>query len=600
MKAKVNDVWKFVKKYKYKDTNNEWKEIATIKANFGQDGWHEVVPPNAIILYDLPKGSLPKTAILCNESNGTPNILNRYVMMTTLTGNVFNIGGATSHSGSAHGTANGNGGYTDYEAPGWRKLHGGNTGTNRPSRERNDLSTTHRHTTTSHSHTATGSNNRKRKRLQPTMFDDVIRTNAVFLNLYGIMGILELVTYGGFLELCDSNEAYLSDSDNEAWFHNHGSVSGTSGSYSMPLDVQAGQDSAATTYTKQPHTHSLSHTMVTPGSISFPNQDFYTGKTTRNTYWDELPYGSVCLFISDLMPKGWEKLSTVKKYSNGLVTSEVSTEDKMIFMNRDINSNTTSSTTHNHEGYYTSGSNTTETVAASSGGVDEYRFANHTHSVKDYHSTQVSHLPPYIQLYVGYKVLPTYTVTFDANGGSGSQSSIVKTYNISLTMPACTFVKPGYKLKNWNTSPDGNGLAFSEGSSSFNLNKDTTLYAIWEVDVNISAGTYTPSNFKSLISQYISENGSRVVAKSFSATVNNQTITVNERATVYYKSDYGGQLIFVGFGSYSNSISAITSSSGFTNYKTYLLYSGSGFNGSQYGGNYTNYSITIGGGISFV
>jgi hypothetical protein len=71
MKAKENGVWKFVKKYKYKDTNNEWKEIATIKANFEQDGWHELVPPNAIILYDLPKGSLPKTAILCNGSNGT-------------------------------------------------------------------------------------------------------------------------------------------------------------------------------------------------------------------------------------------------------------------------------------------------------------------------------------------------------------------------------------------------------------------------------------------------------------------------------------------------------------------------------------------------
>ena len=76
VKAKSGSTWYNVKEYKYKN-GSSWTTTANVKI-LGADGkWHETVPPNAIILYDL--ATIPSTATLCNGSNSTPNALNRYV-----------------------------------------------------------------------------------------------------------------------------------------------------------------------------------------------------------------------------------------------------------------------------------------------------------------------------------------------------------------------------------------------------------------------------------------------------------------------------------------------------------------------------------------
>ena len=57
---------------------------------------------------------------------------------------------------------------------------------------------------------------------------------------------------------------------------------------------------------------------------------------------------------------------------------------------------------------------------------------------------------------------PSYTITYNANGGSVSPGS-----------------KTVYKVfAGWNTSPNGNGAAYSVGSS-LSVNENVTLYAIW-------------------------------------------------------------------------------------------------------------------------
>ena len=90
-----------------------------------------------------------------------------------------------------------------------------------------------------------------------------------------------------------------------------------------------------------------------------------------------------------------------------------------------------------------------------------------------------------------------YTVTFDANGGSGTMSSVEKNYNEDLVLPANEFTKTGYNFKGWVTSANGS-VVYGDGAK-YTVNVSATLYAVWEakiIQVNLdenggSGGTST-------------------------------------------------------------------------------------------------------------
>lgn len=75
----------------------------------------------------------------------------------------------------------------------------------------------------------------------------------------------------------------------------------------------------------------------------------------------------------------------------------------------------------------------------------------------------------------------TYTVTFDANGGSGTMSSVEKIYNEDLVLPANEFTKTGYNFKGWATS--ANGSVVYQNGAIYTINADITLYAVWEAKI---------------------------------------------------------------------------------------------------------------------
>ncbi len=75
----------------------------------------------------------------------------------------------------------------------------------------------------------------------------------------------------------------------------------------------------------------------------------------------------------------------------------------------------------------------------------------------------------------------TYTVTFDANGGSGTMSSVEKNYNEDLVLPANEFTKTGYNFKGWATSANGS-VVYGDGAK-YTANASATLYAQWEAKV---------------------------------------------------------------------------------------------------------------------
>jgi hypothetical protein len=71
------------------------------------------------------------------------------------------------------------------------------------------------------------------------------------------------------------------------------------------------------------------------------------------------------------------------------------------------------------------------------------------------------------------------TVSFVANGGSGSLSELSGAVGASVTLPgASSIVRPGFSLKSWNSAANGSGTSYSLGQS-LTLTSTLTLYAQW-------------------------------------------------------------------------------------------------------------------------
>ena len=76
--------------------------------------------------------------------------------------------------------------------------------------------------------------------------------------------------------------------------------------------------------------------------------------------------------------------------------------------------------------------------------------------------------------YVIREVLKSVTVSFSANGGSGTMLPVTGTIGETFTAPDCSFVAPdGCRFKGW-------ALENGTEAVSFTLNSDVTLFAVWE------------------------------------------------------------------------------------------------------------------------
>lgn len=76
---------------------------------------------------------------------------------------------------------------------------------------------------------------------------------------------------------------------------------------------------------------------------------------------------------------------------------------------------------------------------------------------------------------------PTFTVTYNANGGSGTMTDSNSPYSYGSTVTTLTnaFTAPtGKVFDGWNTANDGSGTGYAAGAT-FTITANTTLYAQW-------------------------------------------------------------------------------------------------------------------------
>lgn len=129
--------------------------------------------------------------------------------------------------------------------------------------------------------------------------------------------------------------------------------------------------------------------------------------------------------------------------------------------------------------------------------------------------------------------LDSYTVSFDANGGSGAPSSQTKWYGESLTLSTTKPTRTGYSFLGWSTSKTATSASYSSGGN-YTSNSGNTLYAVW-------------SEYKLTINYY--SNGA---TSAFSGALNEVGKGKNVKvytSDYYYDNDYSTY----GLGNYSGS-----------------------------------------------
>lgn len=84
-----------------------------------------------------------------------------------------------------------------------------------------------------------------------------------------------------------------------------------------------------------------------------------------------------------------------------------------------------------------------------------------------------------LTLYAVWKA-NTYSVKFDANGGSGAPSAQTKTYGVTLKLLSIKPTRTNYNFLGWSTSKTATTATYSAGGN-YTTNSGTTLYAVWEL-----------------------------------------------------------------------------------------------------------------------
>lgn len=174
----------------------------------------------------------------------------------------------------------------------------------------------------------------------------------------------------------------------------------------------------------------------------------------------------------------------------------------------------------------------------------------------------------------------TYTVKYNANGGTGTMSSSSHTYDVDSNLTKNGFTREGYTFDGWNTKSDGSGTSYSNGASVENLTATNgatvNLYAKWErITYSVSLVSKCPNGISSTNNVKINSG----------STLGTQTTPVCQGYIFIGYKDITNNKTYT-YGNYWNEVNSARES--------YVAYRGSGgFKGYDH-----NFPITVNGNIT--
>lgn len=134
-----------------------------------------------------------------------------------------------------------------------------------------------------------------------------------------------------------------------------------------------------------------------------------------------------------------------------------------------------------------------------------------------------------------------FTVTFDANGGTGSMSP--QTASVPTNLTSNTFTRSGFVFAGWNTLANGSGTAYANGAS-FPFSANATLYAQW-----------TPSGSPTLTATALTAFGNQCIGGSYGPNAFTITGSSLTTANVTVASLAGYTFSTTSGGTYTSSLS---------------------------------------------
>ncbi len=250
----------------------------------------------------------------------------------------------------------------------------------------------------------------------------------------------------------------------------------TVNTYTVSFDAQGGSPTPG------------NQTVAYGGLVTLPSDPTYTGHTFNG--WYTAPAGgSLWTFATDTMGA-----ADMTLYAQWTINSYTVTYAG--------NGNTGGTAPVDGSSPYTFGS--TVTVLGNTGALVKagYTFAG-WNTAADGSGTAYAPAATFVigaanvTLYAQWTALPNHTVTFNANGGTGSMGNQVA--NVPTALTANAFTRTGYSFSGWNTAANGSGTNYADGAI-YSFAADITLYAQWSalpnhaVTFNANGGTGTMSN----------------------------------------------------------------------------------------------------------
>ena len=110
------------------------------------------------------------------------------------------------------------------------------------------------------------------------------------------------------------------------------------------------------------------------------------------------------------------------------------------------------------------------------GGINSDRNGSRFNAIAKNHDNQYMH----VRMFFAFSsaTAAVYTISYNANGGSGAPSNQAKDGGVNLTLSSTVPTRSGYAFTGWNTKADGSGTSYASGAT-YTGNADATLYAQW-------------------------------------------------------------------------------------------------------------------------